>query len=121
MSRPVLAHLATRAGDPNFVYRTEVPRFSFEPQKHLLLKTKSINFDRDLSVGAPARQRMSRFQEAPAVAGFSSCLRHSVIAFADCQVQARGRADSGEEPAGVAGLASAKWRKVAESEASCQE
>ncbi|CAE7153816.1 unnamed protein product [Symbiodinium pilosum] len=60
----------------------EVPKFSFEPQKHLLLKTKSINFDRDLSVGAPARQRMSRFQE----------------------VQARGRADSGEEPAGVAGM-----------------
>ncbi|CAE7865654.1 unnamed protein product [Symbiodinium microadriaticum] len=42
-------------------------RFSFEPQKHLLLKTKSINFDRNLSVGGPCRQRMSRFKEAQAV------------------------------------------------------
>lgn len=45
----------------------EVPKFSFEPQKHLLLKTKSINFDRNLSVGGPCRQRMSRFKEAQAV------------------------------------------------------
>ena len=43
-------------------------RFNFEPKKHLLLKTKSINFDRNLSLGAPGRPRMSRFQEA--VLGF---------------------------------------------------
>jgi len=41
-----------------------VPRFIFEPQKHLLLKTKSINFDRNLSEGAPARTRGSRFEQA---------------------------------------------------------